>query len=293
MKIFFIGSVEFSKKMLLKLVEMKCDIVGVAAGKNNSFNSDYFDLSTICSESKIPCKSCDSINSVEMIDWIRRLSPDVIFCMGWSALLKKDLLSIPSLGVIGYHPAELPKNRGRHPLIWAVFLGITRTASTFFIMNEGADGGDIVSQEFINIDYKDDAAKIYENITIAASRQIEKLIFDLQNNCLVRVPQNSSLSNVWRKRNVEDGKIDFRMNSFAIYNLVRALSRPYCGAHIVYKGSSVKVWKVNEIKCCDGNLEPGKVIRSGQKSFVVKTYDGAVEIIEHDFKTIPKLGEYL
>ena len=26
------------------------------------------------------------------------------------------------MGVLGYHPTKLPKNRGRHPLIWALAL---------------------------------------------------------------------------------------------------------------------------------------------------------------------------
>jgi len=41
-------------------------------------------------------------------------------------------LGIAPLGVVGFHPAALPANRGRHPLIWALFLGLKKTASTFF-----------------------------------------------------------------------------------------------------------------------------------------------------------------
>ena len=36
------------------------------------------------------------------------------------------------MGVLGFHPSELPKNRGRHPLIWALALGLKKSASTFF-----------------------------------------------------------------------------------------------------------------------------------------------------------------
>ncbi|MFQ8877714.1 MAG: hypothetical protein ACLR7N_03875 [Roseburia hominis] len=43
--------------------------------------------------------------------------------------------------------------------------------------------------------------------------------------------------NVWRKRGKRDGEIDWRMSSRAIYNLVRALTKPYVGAHFVYRGS--------------------------------------------------------
>ena len=27
-------------------------------------------------------------------------------------------LDIPKYGVVGYHPSLLPRNRGRHPIIW-------------------------------------------------------------------------------------------------------------------------------------------------------------------------------
>lgn len=37
------------------------------------------------------------------------------------------------MGVLGYHPAKLPQNRGRHPLIWALALGLKKSASTFFL----------------------------------------------------------------------------------------------------------------------------------------------------------------
>ena len=52
---------------------------------------------------------------------------------------------------MGYHPAELPYNRGRHPIIWALALGLKSTASTFFYMKEGADDGDIISQEIVKL----------------------------------------------------------------------------------------------------------------------------------------------
>jgi len=60
----------------------------------------------------------------------------------------KESLDLPHLGVIDFHPAALPANRGRHPIIWALVLGLQETASTFFFMDEGADSGDIISQEF-------------------------------------------------------------------------------------------------------------------------------------------------
>lgn len=75
------------------------------------------------------------------------------------------------MGVIGFHPAALPNNRGRHPIIWALALGLNETASTFFKMDEGADTGDIVSQVKIPICESDYAADLYENIMCAAKNR--------------------------------------------------------------------------------------------------------------------------
>ena len=38
------------------------------------------------------------------------------------------------------------------------------------------------------------------------------------------------------------------MTSQAIYNLVRALTKPYVGAHINYKEKEIIVWKVEIIE---------------------------------------------
>ena len=42
--------------------------------------------------------------------------------------------------------------------IWALVLGLNKTASTFFFMDEGVDSGDILSQKPLNISENDDAA---------------------------------------------------------------------------------------------------------------------------------------
>ena len=293
MKIVFIGSVEFSKKAFEKLLEMGSDIIGVCTKKHSNYNSDYSDLIPLCKESGIPYRVTEDINSEDSISWIRSLSPDIIFCFGWSSLIKRELLSLPPMGILGYHPAKLPKNRGRHPLIWSLALGIKKSASTFYFMNEDADSGDILSQSDFDISRTDDARTLYTKVTQIALTQIENFVPQLVCNNYDTVKQNHLIANTWRKRNKIDGKIDFRMSSEAIYNLVRALTRPYVGAHIEYKKKDIIVWKVKMIENKQYNIETGKVVDTCQNSFIVKTSDGAVEILEHEFKELPTIGEYI
>ena len=293
MKIIFIGTVEFSYRALEKLIELNAEIVGVCTKNKSDFNSDFEDLTPLCKKADIPFKYVDDINSNENIDWIRSLSPDIIFCFGWSNLIKNDLLGLSKMGVVGYHPALLPKNRGRHPLIWALALGLNVSGSTFFFMTEGADDGDILTQEKVEILYEDDAKSLYDKVSNIALRQIETFLPKLQNNSFETIKQNNDLANVWRKRGKVDGKIDFRMTSRAIYNLVRALTKPYIGAHVEYNGQDISIWKVEEVEFDQNNIEFGKVLENDGKSIVVKTYDKAIKIIDHGFKELPKVGEYL
>jgi len=213
--------------------------------------------------------------------------------MGWSNLIKKEVLEVTPGGVIGYHPTKLPFNRGRHPRIWPIVLGLEETASTFFFMDEGADSGDIISQAIIPIAYSDTARELYDKIIGVAEQQIEEIYVSLKMGSCLRIPQNHALANYWRKRTKDDGLISFRMDSRTIYNLVRALTKPYVGAHLLFMGQEVKIWKVQEIECSQPNIEYGKVMAIENSSLSVKTPDGAIKIIEHEFQEMPKVGDYL
>lgn len=263
MRILFVGCVESSYILLQSLLEHKKEIVGVITKKEAGLNADYKDLSVLCLNYGIDYKYISNINDEEVIRYVREKNADIIYCFGWSQIIKKELLEITPMGVIGFHPAALPNNRGRHPIIWALALGLNETASTFFKMDEGADTGDIVSQVKIPICESDYAADLYENIMCAAKKQVLEFTENLENGSCRTISQKKQKGNTWRKRGRRDGIIDWRMGSSAIYNLIRALSHPYIGAEFEYKEKYYKVWK-SEIVKSDGkyqNIEPGRIIK--------------------------------
>lgn len=295
MRIVYIGSVIFSAKALEKLISIKADVVGVVTKNESAFNSDFFDLSSIAQSNDIPFHYTSNINSSETISWIKELNPDVVFCFGWSNLIKKEVLDISRLGVIGYHPSLLPYNKGRHPLIWAKVLGIEKSGSTFFFMDEGADTGDILSQKEFVINFDDDANVLYNRLIGNALIQIEEFCSQLENGHYTRIQQDITKGNSWRKRGKKDGIIDFRMSSSAICNLIRALTKPYVGAHIEYNGTDIKIWgvEVSEYNTTNDNIEPGKVLSVLENKIEVKTGDSAIWLVNHEFKELPQVGTYI
>jgi len=293
MKILFIGTVKFSNKALQKLIDLNAQVVGVCTKENSKFNSDFEDLKPLCKKNSIPFRYIGKNILKEDYDWIKSFNPDIIFCFGWSSLLKNDILKLAPMGVLGYHPSKLPKNRGRHPLIWALALGLKKSASTFFFMDQGVDSGEILSQKDFEILRTDNAQTLYNKVTNIALLQIKEFLPKLEQGNYRTFKQNDEDSNIWRKRVKTDGQIDFRMTSEAIYNLVRALTKPYMGAHIKYNGEEIIVWNVEIIHNVQDNLENGKILDINDNKIIVKTYDSAVKIIQHEFKTLPSIGDYL
>ena len=163
-------------------------------------------------------------------------------------------------------------------------------------MDEGADSGDILSQKEIPIDYSDNARTLYSRITNSALKQIEEFLPALRENNYKRNPQDHRKATYWRKRTQHDGLVDWRMSSRGIYNLVRALSQPYVGAHAIYKSQEFKIWSVSEaLRQYPKNIEPGKVIEADNTdySFTVKCGINAITVVDHELTTLPNTGEYL
>jgi methionyl-tRNA formyltransferase len=276
MKIFFIGTVEFSYIALEALINSGHQVIGVATKESSEFNSDFKDLTPLCVNNNVPYKFVKDINHEKNIDFIKSFEPDIIYCFGWSSLIKKELLNLAKFGVVGFHPALLPLNKGRHPIIWALALGLEQTGSSFFIMDEGADSGDIISQEVVNISKEDDAFSLYNKIINIAIPQILDFTKKFEEGKVMFKKQQITLGNNWRKRGKSDGRIDFRMNSQTIFNLVRALSKPYVGAHIETNEGDIKVFESKIIECEFKNIEPGKILELESNWVKVKTADSAI-----------------
>jgi methionyl-tRNA formyltransferase len=293
MKILFIGAVEFSARALRELIAMRAEIVGVCTLAESAFNTDHVNLTPLAEQAGVPVRTTPDINGAETLDWIRGCAPDVIFCFGWSRLIRASLLKLPRLGVVGFHPTALPANRGRHPLIWALVLGLPVTASTFFFMDEGADSGDILSQVTVPIEPTDDARSLYARVAGVAIEQLRDFLPSLADGSFHRQPQDHRMANVWRKRSIADGRIDWRMAAETIHNLVRGLARPYVGAHFDYDDRAIKVWRTEVEPDVPGNLEPGKVLASDGRGVLVKAGIGSIRLCELDPPITLQPGAYL
>jgi len=129
-------------------------------------------------KSGIPVFTVNNLMDSSFLNSLKELRPDIIINQS-QFILKKEILSIPSIGVINRHNALLPKNRGRLTPFWVLYNGEKETGVSIHFVNEGIDTGDIIIQKKFTIGAKDTfnsiVKKNYQIASVAMSEAINKL----------------------------------------------------------------------------------------------------------------------
>ncbi len=296
MRIVFIGTVEFSLHCLKEIFDHGGHVVAVLTSPREKarFNSDYADLQTLSNSKNVPTYFIHRWHDPQTVSIIRSLKPDVIFVFGISHIIPKEIMEIPPLGCVGVHPALLPANRGRHPLIWALVKGLKKSGLTFFFIDEGVDSGDILWQKSFAITLNDDARSLYDKIKALASEAIQDFLPKLASGDAPRTPQDHSKANYLRKRTEKDGEIDWAAPATQTYNLIRALTHPYVGAHTYFESAKTILWQSrlpnSEMSSDALKLDPGTVFDKNDKGLSIRTGDGYLYVPENEIQihnTIP------
>jgi methionyl-tRNA formyltransferase len=293
MRIVFISTNLLGRALLVRLIAAGCDVVGVLCKEESRYNADFAPLADIAMAADIPVHLTRRLKDPDSRAWIAARRPDVIFCFGWSELLDADLLHAAPRGVVGFHPTLLPRHRGRHPIIWALALGLSETGSSFFFMDEGADAGPLLSQRRISISEDMDAGALYQAIQAAAEEQVLEVAAGLAAGTLTGLPQDHALATAWRKRSAIDGRIDWRMPARGIRNLVRALAHPYFGATALAPEGDFIIWQVADGGIAPADCEPGRILSVAWGVPTIKCGDGTIALVRHERRDPFSVGECL
>lgn len=285
MKTILIGSVTTSRLVLETMVRLHFPISYVFSLdeiKKDSV-SDYSPIYKVAQENNIPFKKFIKINDEENVLIIKELKPDYIFVIGLSQLVKEEIINSAIKGVVGFHPAPLPRYRGRAANVWQQLLHEKQSMSTIFFIDQGIDSGDILAQEAYTIDDDDYCQDVLDKSDIAAVKAMERVLKDMMNGTLKPIKQDESKATYTLKRSPEDGIIDWRESMDSIHLLIRAISRPYPGAFGMYEGNH-KIIIYKALK-----LENNKYFGfNGQIAYIDKDYfdivckDGLLRVTDYE-----------
>ena len=98
MKIIFISGVKFGSRLLEEVLKNGFEVSAVFSYNETkkSLYSDFISFDTICKNYGIKNFHVDNINDKENIKIIKSINPDIILVMGWSQLLKNEIIDFPS-----------------------------------------------------------------------------------------------------------------------------------------------------------------------------------------------------
>ena len=286
-KIVLAGSVNSSYRTLKALIRHRMRVAGVLGlSPSKSANvSGFTRMDLLAKESGVPFEEFDDLNAASVIETVRGWAPDVFFIVGLSQMVKKDLLSIPRLGCVGFHPTRLPEARGRAPVAWMTLEGRSG-AATFFMMNEKADAGPILVQEPFPVAETDYSADVVQKLEAAMDAALDRWLPRLKSGEWRAVPQEDAKATFYGKRNPEDGIIHWEWPAKKILALIRAASQPYPGAYTFVGDGKLVVWR--------GELETdlpyrgvvGRIVHFDEaRGWLVQTGDGLLWLTKTEWES--------
>lgn len=279
MEIVFVSGVKFGHDLLSHILEngYKISLIISYADSKKDKYSDYVSFDELAQKYNIRNLKVENINDKENVELIKKINPELILVMGWSQLLREEIIKIPTKGVIGSHPTELPKYRGRAPIPWTIIKGLNESALTFFYIQEGVDDGDILDQRRFTISNNDDAETVYNKITKIGEQMLLENLKIIESGKAIRTKQdNSKFIENWEKRTPDDGHIDWSKTGKEIHTLIRASTHPYPGAFTFFRHSKLKIWKAAYLE--EVSLGHGKIMDINQHGVKVGTGNGVIII---------------
>ncbi|MDX3909599.1 MAG: formyltransferase family protein [Sphingobium sp.] len=279
MKAILIGAVESTRIALECLVRAPgWDLSAVLTlpPSLDDRHSDFVDLSAHAQQAGARLLHVANMNSEEGLNIISELAPDYVFVIGWSQICGPDFMARSNGRVVGYHPAALPRLRGRGVIPWTILLDEPITASTLFRIDAGVDSGPILAQRFFHVAPGETAASLYAKHMAALEAIMPSMLEGLAHGTAEETVQDDRYATWATRRRPEDGVLDWTAPAATVWRVIRACGDPYPGAWTWLAGDKVVIDAAELVPLSRYSAAiSGQVIERTPDSFTVKCGDEA------------------
>ena len=233
----------------------------------------------------------ESVNTEEVLAWLRAKVPEVIAVVAFGQILKKSVLELPPHGCVNCHFSLLPKYRGAAPVVAAVAAGERLTGVTVMHMGVGLDDGPIMLQSFEPIYPDTTGGALMSDLSIAGGVTLAKALKLLADGALPpEVPQDDKDATYVKKLKKTDGLIDWDAPVIEIERRIRAYN-PWPGCYTFLperfrkKGNTgrlviTRARLVRQLDPSWAGAAPGTVLKLEKDGPVVKCHDTALQLCE-------------
>ncbi len=307
MKIVFMGTPDFARGALEKIIEAGHEVVLVVTQpdkpKGRSGELQFSEVKECAVEHGLSVFQPVRIKLPENVAELKKYDADIYVVAAFGQILSQEILDIPKFGCVNIHASLLPKYRGAAPIQQAILDGEKETGVTIMQMAAGMDTGDILIQKTIPIDENETGGGLFDKLSALGAELIVEALPMIERGELTPVPQDEEKATKCGKLSKDMGLIDFDKDAVTIRNLIRGLN-PWPSAFTHLDGKMLKIWDAKVLSekelsgkdfsegdssfdsAKEGDMAEtgaagnGSVVSVTKDSFIVKTGDGFLQILE-------------
>ncbi len=241
--------------------------------------SGYADFGPSCETLGLPLVILDSY-SLTLAD-VGDVDFDVVLVNGWNRLLPSAIFERARHGGLGIHAGHPPIGHGRAPMVWNILMGRSDIEVYVFALTAGADDGDVLAIQPVEITPNDDVGTLYEKIMLFAPGLFLSAMDKLAKGVRGR-PQALEHVKAYGKRTPADGLIDFSGSEREVVDFIRGQAPPYPGAFSFLAGRKWTITKAqpfDRFAYRDIDRLPGRILAATPSGLVVQTGGAAIWLL--------------
>jgi methionyl-tRNA formyltransferase len=245
---------------------------------------------------EIPFFAYPNVNDDLFLQQIKGYRSDLFVSMSFNQIFRKNTIEMAPLGAINCHAGKLPFYRGRNILNWALINDEKEFGVTVHYVDEGIDTGDIIRQECFPITDKDDYRTLLDRAYHACGNLLAQSVEDLRTGNATSISQQSihPMGFYCPVRGPGDERLNWNQTSRQIFNFVRAICPPGPSARCYLGAHEIKINKVEFLLDAPNYIAvPGAVLSKNEHSFLVKTADSYVRVLDWQAGKKIKVGDRL
>lgn len=278
MKIIFMGTPDFSVRVLEALVESKHDVVAVVTQPDRpGMRGGKLiapPVKVYAQDRGLRVLQYEKVSAEGLSD-LSALNADVMITAAFGQILSQKILDMTPLGVLNVHASLLPKYRGSSPIQWAIINGEKQTGITIMKTALAVDSGDVLYQVATDIGRNETAGELFDRLSVLGAEAILHALSLIESKEAEFTAQDEKLVTHCAMLKKSDGKIDFSQTAQAVHDKIRGVT-PWPGAFASQDG---EVYKLFDSRVVPGSGRPGEILAAdAERGLVVACSDGAVSL---------------
>jgi methionyl-tRNA formyltransferase len=206
---------------------------------------------------------------------LRHWQPELGVVVAYGHLLRREVLSLPTRGMINVHASLLPQLRGAAPINHAILQGSLQSGISIIQMEAGMDAGPILHQAATPIGPDETAGGLTDRLAILGAETLIEALALMRLGRLTPSPQDPTRATFAPKIDRAATRIDWSEPAVRVARRIRAFD-PVPGAWTQHQDREVKLF---DAKPVTASGVPGEVL-AHEGSLWIATGDGAVEAAE-------------